>query len=86
MVLPTRKREGDLEPLTPEQGAAVGAWRDSGCKDSPQVAALRKKARGEPLTDEERALLGAGSSRRFGRTLPHSQVMRELAERQRRGE
>jgi hypothetical protein len=46
-----------LEPLTEEQREAVRAWREGGMVDSPQVAALRKRARGEPLSDEERALL-----------------------------
>lgn len=54
--------------------------------DSPEVAALRKKLRGEPLTAREEALLAQRSGRPDGPTTPHEDVMRELAERQRRGE
>ena len=47
-------------------------------KDSPQVAALRKKARGEPLTDEENRQL-TGSARKAGEPgVAHAQVEAEL--------
>jgi hypothetical protein len=74
-----------LEPLTDEQREAVRAWREGGMVDSPQVAALRKRARGEPLSDEERALLARPGRKPQGPTVPHEAVMRELEERQRRG-
>lgn len=52
------------------------------------MAAFRKRARGEPLTDAERELL-ANATRKpdpSRRTVPHAAVMAELAERERRGE
>jgi hypothetical protein len=49
------------------------------------VAALRKKVRGEPLTDTERALLARVGRKPQGPTVPHEAVVRELADRQRRG-
>jgi hypothetical protein len=44
-----------------------------------------KAARGEPLTDEERTLLGGPGRNPAGPGVPHAQVVAELAERQRRG-
>ena len=54
--------------------------------DSPEVAALRKKLRGETLTAAEEALLAQRYRKPEGPTTPHEEVMRELADRQRRGE
>jgi len=54
--------------------------------DTLAVAALRKMARGEPLTDAERTLLAAATRKPEGPGIPHSAVMAELAERERRGE
>jgi hypothetical protein len=84
MGQPARHTNEDLEPLTPEQRASVQAWRDGGMKDSAQVAALRKRARGEPLTDEENRLLASASRKPIGAGIAHAQVEAELAERQRR--
>jgi hypothetical protein len=53
-------------------------------EESPAVAALRKLARGESLTDAERALLA--TRKPSGPGIPHAAVMAELAERERRGE
>jgi hypothetical protein len=55
-------------------------------EDAPEVAALLKKARGEPLTAAEEAILARTYRKPDGPTVPHEEVMRELAERQRRGE
>ncbi len=55
-------------------------------EDSPEVAALRKRIRGQPLTPDEEATLTRASRRPEGPTVPHEAVMRELAERERRGE
>jgi hypothetical protein len=55
-----------------------------GQAESPEVAALRKRIRGEPLSREEEALLASVSRRPEGPTVPHEAVMRELAERERR--
>lgn len=55
-------------------------------EDSPEVAALRKRIRGEPLTPAEQALLESTYRKGEGPTVPHEQIMRELAERERRGE
>jgi hypothetical protein len=54
-------------------------------RDAPQLVALRKKARGEPLSDEEHALLARVGPKPHGPTVPHEAVLQELAERQRRG-
>jgi hypothetical protein len=54
--------------------------------ESPAVAALRKLARGEPLTEAERALLDRATRKPSGPGTPHAAVMAELAERERRGE
>ena len=86
MVPPTEP----LDPLTDEQRAAVQAWREGGMVDSPQVAALRKKIRGEALTPDEAALIATTPETRariaaMGPGVPHAQVMAELADRQRRG-
>jgi len=70
-----------LEPLTDEQREAVRKWREGGRVDSPWVTALRKKARGEPLTDEERGLLARPGRKPQGPTVPHEEVMRELGTR-----
>ncbi len=81
---PVRKQDDGLEPLTSEQRAAVEAWKAGGMKDSPEVAALRKSIRGEPLTDEERALLATATRKPPGPGVPHAEVMRMLEERKRR--
>jgi hypothetical protein len=54
--------------------------------DSPEVAAFRKKARGEPLADAERDLL-ANATRKpapGARTVPHEKIEELLEERRRR--
>jgi hypothetical protein len=55
-------------------------------REQPEVAALRKKLRGEPLSDEERSLLEstyrAPPQNDVG--VPHEDVMKELEERKRR--
>jgi hypothetical protein len=86
MSEPARKQDDDLEPLTAEQRAAVDAWKAGGMKDSPEVAALRKKIRGEVLTNEEQALLATATRKPSGPTVPHVEVMRMLEERKRLGE
>jgi hypothetical protein len=52
--------------------------------DSPEVAALRKKARGQPLSEAEQALL-AGATRKPtpGPTIPHETVESMLEQRRR---
>jgi hypothetical protein len=79
------ERADELEPLTEQQAAAVRKWQEDGKGDSAQVTALRKKARGEPLTDAERVLLDRSGRRPEGVTVPHEVVVGELAHRQRRG-
>jgi hypothetical protein len=56
--------------------------------DTPEVAALRKKIRGEPMSHAEVATLEATYRKPppGTRTVPHDVVMRELAERRRHGE
>jgi hypothetical protein len=56
--------------------------------EQPEVVALRKKLRGEPLTDEDRQLLARVSRRPAGGGVPISQeqMTELLAERKRRGE
>jgi hypothetical protein len=52
--------------------------------DSPEVAAFRKKARGEPLTDAERALLANATRKPLpGVTFTQEQVSALLAARER---
>ena len=75
-----------LEKLTDAQREAVRKWREGGGLDSPQVAALRKRARGESLTEAEAAPLAGATRKASGPGVPHEDVMRELAERDRRGE
>ncbi len=55
--------------------------------DSPEVAALRKKIRGEALADEERALLALVSRKPSGsaESLTQEQVSALLSERIRAG-
>ncbi len=55
--------------------------------DSPEVAALRKKIRGEALTDEERALLARVSRKPSGsgESLTQEQLSALLSERVRAG-
>jgi hypothetical protein len=53
--------------------------------DSPQVAALRKRIRGEALSAAERDTLEASYRKPRERTVAHAVVMRELAERRHRG-
>jgi hypothetical protein len=56
--------------------------------EQPEVAALKKKIRGEPLTEEETALL-ANATRKPAAgavTFSQEQVSALLAERARRGE
>jgi hypothetical protein len=78
----------DLEPLSEEQREAVRRWREGGRVDSPQVAALRKRARGEVLTEGEAALLARPGRKPSGPGVPHETVMALLEERARapRGE
>ena len=86
MSQPDSKHDDDLEPLTPEQRASVETWRAGGCREQPEVAALRKKIRGEPLAPEELALL-AGATRKPAReagSVPHARVEAMLEERRRR--
>ncbi len=56
--------------------------------EQPEVAALRKKIRGQPLTDEERQLLDRVSRTPTSGGVPISQEQMTalLAERKRRGE
>jgi hypothetical protein len=58
-------------------------------EDSPEVAALRKKARGEALSAAEETIL-ARTYRKppadDGPGVPHEEIMRRLAERKSRGE
>lgn len=42
----------------------------------PGVAALRKRARNEPLTDEERRLFAAASRKPSEPSVPHAQVLK----------
>jgi len=89
MSEPARKRD-ELEPLTAEQRAAVEAWKAAGCPEQPEVAALRKKIRREPLTPDEAALIAPTRETHarvaaMGPGIPHAQVAAELAERLRRG-
>jgi hypothetical protein len=54
-------------------------------EDSPEVAALRKKARGEPLTEAERTLLATATRKPSpGPTVSHEQIEAMLDERRRR--
>jgi hypothetical protein len=53
--------------------------------EAPEVEALRKKIRGEPLNDEERALLARATRKPSGPGIPHATIEAELAERQRHG-
>ena len=55
-------------------------------EDSPEVAALRKRIRGEPLSAAEDALLASATRKPSGPGVLHAEVMAELAERERRGE
>ena len=52
--------------------------------DSPAVAAFRKKARGEPLTEAEEALLQNATRKPNGPGIPHEQIEAMLEERRRR--
>jgi hypothetical protein len=61
------------------------AQRSHGRPDSPEVAALRKRLRGEPLTAEEEAILARTYRTPTGPTVPRAAVMAEFAERERRG-
>jgi hypothetical protein len=54
--------------------------------DLPEVAALRKFTRGEPLTDTEKAILESRSRAPTGTTVPHAEVELLLTERLRHGE
>lgn len=57
-------------------------------EDSPEVASMRKRIRGEALTPAEEAIL-ARSSRKppegEGRAVPHAEIERKLEERKHRG-
>jgi len=53
--------------------------------ESPEVAALRKRIRGEPITDVERALLARATRKPTGPGIPHAEIMAELEERRRCG-
>jgi hypothetical protein len=78
--------DANLDPLTVEQQPAVDAWRRGGMIDSPQVAALRKQAGGEPLTEAERTLLATPGRKPPGVGIPPAHVLAEFEERRRRGE
>ena len=54
--------------------------------DSPEVIAVRKRARGETLTSEEHATLARVASKPVASTVAHAEVMRELTDRKHRGE
>jgi hypothetical protein len=58
--------------------------------DSPAVAALRKKIRGETLSPEEQAILARSSRKptpeQVASSIPHEQLMAALRERERLGE
>ncbi|HEV3189363.1 MAG TPA: hypothetical protein VGY54_02640 [Polyangiaceae bacterium] len=56
--------------------------------DSPEVAALRKKIQGVPLTDDEKQLLARISRKPSGagESITQEQLSALLAERSRRGE
>jgi hypothetical protein len=54
--------------------------------EAPEVVALRKRVRGEPLTDDERNLLATATRKPTGPTVPHAAVMAELVKRERPGE
>jgi hypothetical protein len=49
--------------------------------ESPEVIALRKRIRGEPLTDAETALLSKRYRTPEGPRVPHAEIERMLAER-----
>jgi hypothetical protein len=51
--------------------------------EQPEVRVLRKKVRGEALTDEDRAVLERISRTAPRDAVPHAEVMRELEERKR---
>jgi len=54
-------------------------------EDSPEMAALRKKARGEPLTEAERTLVATATRKPSpGPTVSHDQIEAMLEERRRR--
>jgi hypothetical protein len=54
--------------------------------DSPELAALRKKIRGEPLTPEEQALLARATRKPSGEGgVPHETIEAMLEERRRLG-
>jgi hypothetical protein len=58
---------------------AQGARRQD---DSPEVLALRKKIRGEALTEEERAILASATRKPTGTgAVPHEAVEAMLEER-----
>jgi hypothetical protein len=76
---------GEFEPLTPEQRAAVDAWERSGRIDSPEVAALRKRIRGETVTAEESARLASATRKPEGSSVPHARIEELVEERRRRG-
>jgi hypothetical protein len=63
----------------------VQAPRPAPPVDSPEVAALRKRLRGEALTAREQEILATTARKPEGSTVSHDVVMRELAERERRG-
>lgn len=58
-------------------------------EDSPEVAALRKRIRGEAMTSAEEATLMSASRKPpegEGRPVPHAEIERMLEERKLRGE
>jgi hypothetical protein len=57
-------------------------------QEQPEVAALRKKIRGEPLTDDERTLLESTyrTPPQEGPAITREEMTQLLAERARRGE
>jgi hypothetical protein len=60
----------------------------AGNPEQPEVTALRKKIRGEPLTEEEHRLLAQASRKpnRGGVPISQEQMTALLEERRRRGE
>jgi hypothetical protein len=85
-VIAKSKNPDTLEGLTDREREAVRRWREGGMKDGPEVAALRKRIRGEALTADEELLLASTYRKPPGPTVPHAEVMRLLEERRRRGE
>jgi hypothetical protein len=67
-----------------EYGYLVRGPQPDTSPDSPAVTAFRKKARGEPLTDAEEALLQSTTRKPKGPGIPHEKIESMLEERRRR--